>query len=275
MFPIAAGLVRSTGGRPSSWAATGRSGGVSRPPFDSLNLAGYVGDDGDDVAGQPSAARGSGRCVGGPCSGHGRRPRGVRSRSVAGPGVVAGVDGLVTQEPGLAILALGADCVPLGLVGDDGRTIGVAHCGWRGLVVDVVGSILSVLHDHGCGVAFAVLGPAVCGACYPVPPERADEVAGHCSAAVRAAALATCADGQPGDRCARGSASPAARARSAGSRDHVGRRLHRRGPRPLLVSPGRHHRSSGHRRLPGWRRGRRSCEDGILMTAQDDRRSST
>ena len=52
MTPIAAGVVapRSPGGRPASWAATGRSGGVSIPPYDSLNLAGHVGDDPDAVA---------------------------------------------------------------------------------------------------------------------------------------------------------------------------------------------------------------------------------
>ena len=203
MFPIAAGLVRSTGGRPSSWAATGRSGGVSHPPFDSLNLAGYVGDDDDHVL---ANRRRLAETVGA----SGRRMavmdavHGASVATVSGSGVVAGVDGLVTQEPGLAIVALGADCVPVGLVGDDGRTIGVAHCGWRGLVVDVVGSLLSVLHDHGCGVAFAVLGPAVCGACYPVPAERAGEVARRRSAAVSSVALTTCADGQSGIDVRRG-----------------------------------------------------------------------
>jgi len=197
VFPIAAGLVRSTGGRPSSWAATGRSGGVSRPPYDSLNLADYVGDRGDDVLTNrdrlATAVGSSGARTAVMDAVHG-----AQVATVSGPGVVAGVDGLVTQEPGLAIVALGADCVPLALVGDDGRTIGVAHCGWQGLVVDVVGSILSVLREHGSGVGFAVLGPAVCGTCYPVPPDRAREVSRQCSTVVSAAALTTCADGQPG-----------------------------------------------------------------------------
>ena len=52
MFPIATGVVdpRSPGGRPASWAATGRSGGVSADPYASLNLAGYVGDADTSVA---------------------------------------------------------------------------------------------------------------------------------------------------------------------------------------------------------------------------------
>ncbi|MSY38680.1 MAG: hypothetical protein F2641_04450, partial [Actinobacteria bacterium] len=47
MNPLAAGRFRpaSPCGRPVSWAATGRWGGVSRVPFDSLNLSPAVGDD--------------------------------------------------------------------------------------------------------------------------------------------------------------------------------------------------------------------------------------
>ena len=52
MFPLAGGRILPTapGGRPVEWAAIGRSGGVSAAPYDSLNLAGYVGDDAGAVA---------------------------------------------------------------------------------------------------------------------------------------------------------------------------------------------------------------------------------
>ena len=199
MFPIAAGIVPTarTGGRPSRWVATGRVGGVSRPPYDSLNLATHVGDDGADVAANRAVLAGA---VGASASRlavmdavHGRQVAVVSS-----PGVIAGVDALVTREAGLAIAALGADCVPLALIGDDGRTIGVAHCGWRGLVVDVVGSLVSAMQAQGSDVGSAILGPAVCGTCYPVPTDRTDEVARRCSRAVAAAASAWSPDGQPG-----------------------------------------------------------------------------
>ena len=199
MFPIAAGRVETetAGGRPSSWAATGRSGGVSGAPFDSLNLSDYVGDADDAVA--ENRAR-LARVIGAQ-SHRMTLMRSVHGREVAEacePGVVAGVDGLVTQVPGLVIVAMGADCVPLALIGDDGRTIGVAHCGWRGLVVGIVDAVVDALADRGAGVARAVLGPAVCGSCYPVPRARADEVTEQCSPAVVAAARVRCPDGQPG-----------------------------------------------------------------------------
>jgi hypothetical protein len=207
MFPIAAGVVdpRSPGGRPASWAATGRSGGVSLAPYDSLNLAGYVGDVGESVdANRSRVARVLGLA--------GDRltvmdsVHGADVAVVSGAGVVPGVDGLVTQEPGLAIVALGADCVPIALVGDDARPVAVAHCGWRGLVADVLGAVVAVMADHGCGVHRVVLGSAVCGLCYPVPPERARQVAEAWPGAVADAAVVTCADGQPGIDVRRGAA---------------------------------------------------------------------
>ena len=198
MIPIAAGVVapRSPGGRPASWAATGRSGGVSSPPYDSLNLAGHVGDDPDAVAAnlaRAGALLGPGTPVAVMDAVHG-----ADVAEVGGPGLVPGVDGLVTDVPGLALVALGADCVPMALVGDDDRTVAVLHCGWRGLVGDVVGAVLDVLDRRGCGVQHAVLGPSVCGSCYPVPPERAAQVVEQCSPTVSAAAVVSCPDGQPG-----------------------------------------------------------------------------
>jgi hypothetical protein len=199
MFPIAAGVVdpRSPGGRPASWAATGRSGGVSLAPYDSLNLAGYVGDaqaSVDENRSRVARALGlAGDRLAVMDSVHGADVAVVRA-----PGVVPGVDGLVTQEPGLAIVALGADCVPIVLIGDDDRTVAVAHCGWRGLVADVLGAVIEVMADHGSGVDRVLLGPSVCGRCYPVPPERAQQVAEAWPGAVADAAVVACADGQPG-----------------------------------------------------------------------------
>ena len=125
---------------------------------------------------------------------------------VTRPGVVPGVDALLTQEPDLAIVALGADCVPIVLIGDDDRTVAVAHCGWRGLVADVLGAVVAAMAGHGSGVERVILGPAVCGRCYPVPPERAAEVADAWPGPVSRAALVTCADGQPGIDVRRGAA---------------------------------------------------------------------
>lgn len=199
MVSLADGLVlpSAPGGRPARWAATGRSGGASRPPYASLNLAGYVGDDASSVEeNRRRVAAQLGLPADQLCvmdSVHG-----ATLAVVDAPGVVPGVDALLTQRPGLAIVALGADCVPIALVGSDGLTVAVVHCGWRGLVADVIAVAVRALRDHGAQVSTAVLGPAVCGSCYPVPQERAAQVVAERSAAVAAMALVTTSDGQPG-----------------------------------------------------------------------------
>ncbi len=203
MFSIAAGVLdpRSTGGRPARWAATGRWGGSSQASYASLNLAGYVGDDDEAVAHNRAVASGWVAAAGLAVM---DAVHGADVALVDRPGVVAGVDALVTRTPGLALAALGADCVPLALVGSDGATVGVAHCGWRGLAADVVGALVAAMSDQGSGVDHAVLGGAICGQCYPVPPERAREIEARCSPAVARTAVVSCADGQPGIDVSRG-----------------------------------------------------------------------
>ena len=195
----ARGTVEPTapGGRPVRWAATSRLGGTSLAPYDSLNLAGYVGD-------APAAVAANRARV---AQALGLEPdrvclmdsvHGADIAAVDAGGVIPGVDALVTSTPGLALVALGADCVPMALVGADGMTAVAAHCGWRGLVADVVEVAVQALRDRGTDVALAVLGPAVCGQCYPVPADRAEEVRAVRSDAVSRAALLVTADGQPG-----------------------------------------------------------------------------
>lgn len=199
MFSVAGGLIAPTapGGRPVRWAATGRSGGVSLAPYDALNLASHVGDDPAAVLanrtllavelGLPASSVALMEAV-----------HGAEVLLVDEAGTYPGVDALVTRTPNLAVVAMGADCVPVVLIGTDGLTVAVAHCGWRGLVADVVGAVTVALQDCGTDIRMAILGPSVCGRCYPVPAGRATEVASHVSASVLASALVTTADGQPG-----------------------------------------------------------------------------
>ncbi|MHB1211039.1 MAG: polyphenol oxidase family protein [Candidatus Nanopelagicales bacterium] len=197
MFPLAAGRSEPTapGGRPALWAATGRCGGVSLAPYDTLNLAGHVGDLPGAVA---ENRRRAARAVG---SAHVATMRCVHGAAIArvdGPSESEGVDGLVTTTAGLALLALGADCLPLAIVGSNGIAVGVAHCGWRGLADDVVGEAVNAVESLAGGIHEVVLGPAVCGACYPVPERRADVLRDAVSPGVAAAAIVTTNAGQAG-----------------------------------------------------------------------------
>src|SRR6202171_2033574 len=62
--------------------------------------------------------------------------------------VVQGVDGLVTNERGVALFATYADCYPIVLWDPVKRAAGVAHAGWRGTAAGVAKAIVKAMHDE-------------------------------------------------------------------------------------------------------------------------------
>jgi hypothetical protein len=81
-------------------------------------------------------------------------------------------DGLWTDEPGLPILALSADCLPIALARTDGTgaAVAVLHAGWRGLLEGIVASGVEAL---GGGSLAAAVGPGIGPCCYDVGEEVA------------------------------------------------------------------------------------------------------
>lgn len=81
-------------------------------------------------------------------------------------------DGLWTDERGLPILAMSADCLPIALARTKGAApaVAVLHAGWRGLLEGIVASGVDAL--GGADLAAAV-GPAVGPCCYEVGEEVA------------------------------------------------------------------------------------------------------
>ncbi len=188
------GRVGASDGRAAHWLMTSRRGGVSAPPFDDWNLAAHVGDDPAAVASNRARtaelAGVSGIVFMRQC--HSALARVVHDGEES---EIDGVDALVTPTPDLAIVALAADCVPVAMVDAEAGVVAAVHSGWQGMVSDVVGAALEQMLDLGARVdrIRAVLGPAICGACYPVPPERAQEAADAWPASA-----AVAPDGQPG-----------------------------------------------------------------------------
>jgi polyphenol oxidase len=174
---------------------TTRAGGASRAPFDSFNLSSGVGDD-------PAAVAANRRRLAGAI---GLAPERVRwMRQVHGTEVatvrepaaeVPEVDAMVTDRPGLALAVLSADCVPVLLADTAAGVLGVAHAGRVGAAGGVLPAVLEAMTGLGAGPdrIEALLGPAVCGACYEVPAAMRAEV----SAALPGSACATRA-GTPG-----------------------------------------------------------------------------
>ena len=87
------------------------------------------------------------------------------------------VDALLTDRTGLGLLVRVADCVPIVLAAPDDGIVGVVHSGRAGLVGDVVPTAVAALRERASGPLHAWLGPRVCGGCYELPVELAEDVA--------------------------------------------------------------------------------------------------
>jgi YfiH family protein len=84
----------------------------------------------------------------------------------AAPGAkLAKVDGHVTAVPGLGLLVLVADCLPVALIG--GGRAAMLHCGWRGLA----GGIIAGALEHFDEPPAAAIGPGIGKCCYEVGDE--------------------------------------------------------------------------------------------------------
>jgi len=151
-------------------AFTTRVGGVSTGPYDSLNLTTGTGDAQELVDENRRRA----------CTALGLAyERLAFNRQLHSPTVHrahAGArgqpgDGLWTDEPGVPMLAMSADCLPIAVARTgEPRALAVLHAGWRGLAEGVVAAGVSVL---GAGEKAAVIGPAIGPCCYEVGEEVA------------------------------------------------------------------------------------------------------
>lgn len=153
--------------------ALNRTGGKSLPPFDSLNLASYVGDDPDSVAANLDLVK---ELVPAKNISIMNAEHGNTVHVVTQPGIANLGDGLITRKPHLALLALVADCVPFGLIDPVNRVIAVGHAGWRGVLANVMQSLLDEFLSSGAQLRHtqAVIGPAICANCYEVPAQRVE-----------------------------------------------------------------------------------------------------
>jgi YfiH family protein len=154
--------------------ALSRRGGTSLAPFDSLNLASYVGDSAENVSANLVLAKGlvSASEISVMNAEHGNTVH-----VVSGPGVAKSGDGLITKQSDLALVALAADCVPFGLVDPVNGVIAVGHAGWRGVLANVMQALLDEFISTGAQLKHtqAIIGPAICANCYEVPGDRVEQ----------------------------------------------------------------------------------------------------
>ncbi|HKP92025.1 MAG TPA: polyphenol oxidase family protein [Thermoleophilaceae bacterium] len=160
-----------------------RQGGVSEPPYDTLNLGILTDDEREAVAenrrrlaervGVEREHVAMGRQVHGadlqewtemqqvawpPVAQRGARP----------PVALREVDGHVTDLDGVALLVLVADCLPVALAG--GGRVAMVHCGWRGLAAGILERAVERFDEPPT----AAIGPGIGRCCYEVGPEVLD-----------------------------------------------------------------------------------------------------
>jgi polyphenol oxidase len=151
-------------------AFTTRRGGVSEGPYESLNLGRKSGDVVERVdENRRRACAEIGADVEKLALNYQVHSDRVLRAAAGQRGERA--DGLWTDEPGLPVLAMSADCLPLALVRSEGEpAVAVLHVGWKGLLAGIVASGVRAL---GGGGLAAAIGPGIGPCCYEVGEEVA------------------------------------------------------------------------------------------------------
>jgi YfiH family protein len=147
-----------------------RDGGVSPPPYDTLNLGDHVGDDEDSVA--ENRRRYAGELQARPVFLQQVHGTGVVRLDTATPNMTE-ADAAWTTERGVACTMMVADCLPVLLADRAGNVVGAAHCGWRGLAAGVLEALWARMAPAAGtpGDALAWLGPCIGPDAFEVGPE--------------------------------------------------------------------------------------------------------
>ncbi|MGB3547603.1 MAG: laccase domain-containing protein [Saprospiraceae bacterium] len=142
---------------------TTRAGGVSRPPFDSLNLSLHTDD---DPAAVSENRRRLAAALGLPpdryASGH--QVHGKEVYAFSGPGYVAGYDGFITDRPEILLTATVADCCPILIYDPVSGATAAVHAGWPGTVKGTLRETLArMVTDYGTDPAdcYAWIGACI------------------------------------------------------------------------------------------------------------------
>ena len=151
------------------WVFT-RQGGVSKPPYDTLNTGYNTGDSPGNVETNLRIIK---KAV------HSRRL--IFMNQVHGSDIVSlrqvnhpdlhsvfRADAVITDIPNIAILVKQADCQGVILADTVKRVISLVHCGWRGNVHNILGTVVERMKsEFGCNVSSirAAIGPSLGPCC--------------------------------------------------------------------------------------------------------------
>ncbi|TLY60400.1 MAG: peptidoglycan editing factor PgeF [Gammaproteobacteria bacterium] len=162
-------------------AFTLRTGGVSAPPFDSLNVGSHVGDAPEAVLENRRRIRAQLRLPAEPAwleQVHGTHVVDLDAAASDAP-----ADAAITRRVERVCVMQVADCMPVLFAARDGSAVGAAHAGWRGLAAGVLEATVGKLGLQPAQL-LAWLGPAIGREHFEVGDEvRAAFIAGDVQAA--------------------------------------------------------------------------------------------
>lgn len=156
-----------------------RLGGVSKGEFNSMNMSFNRGDSDENVHEnyrRLCAAIGTDydNLVASAQDHHTfvrRVTKNERGIGIYRPKDIASVDGLITNETGVALVTYFADCTPVLFVDTKKHAVGACHAGWRGTVGRIAGITAQRMgEEFGSDPADikATIGPAISKCCYEV-----------------------------------------------------------------------------------------------------------
>jgi purine-nucleoside/S-methyl-5'-thioadenosine phosphorylase / adenosine deaminase len=158
---------------PYTVAFSSRQGGVSEGRYESLNLGLLTADEPErveqnrrllceEVRADPEQLALN------------RQVHGPRVRRARAGGRGERADGLWTDQPGLPMLAMTADCLPVAVARvtrtRSAAALAVLHVGWRGLLAGVIANGVAAIG----GRLAAAIGPGIGPCCYEVGPGVAE-----------------------------------------------------------------------------------------------------
>ena len=168
---------------PVRFGFTERTGGVSQPPYGSLNLGSHVGD--DPVAVRENRFRvlealGTGEDADRllvPNQVHGDHVVCIQERTPEALArvreeIARGADGIICTVPHVPVMLCFADCVPVVITSP--HAVAVVHSGWKGTYAGIAGKAARMLVEHtGCAATelAAFIGPHILGDEYEVSEE--------------------------------------------------------------------------------------------------------
>jgi YfiH family protein len=157
----------------------GRAGGVSTGAIAGLNCEMGSGDD-------PQAVETNRRLAadailpGAPLASvyQIHSPKAVIVNAAAPYGERPQADALVTDQPGLLLGVVTADCAPVLLADSEAGVVGAAHAGWRGAMAGVTDQAIAAMISLGARVdrIAAAVGPCIACASYEVDHDFAERI---------------------------------------------------------------------------------------------------